>query len=135
MKEETREEQNAEVEPDETEQVNRCYTKLTGLVDRLQVCSEIKYPDRKWNLNFYNQVKFNWKNKIDQLEERVNKLENEIKIRVCDKCYHSSCWQGMFLCDESRNAGTVDLTIKELKEKDTQEHWSYWIETYVDERT
>jgi hypothetical protein len=47
------------------------------------------------------------------------------KITVCDKCLRASCWQGLFMCDSSRLAGTVKKTVKELKEIDL-EHPSYW---------
>ncbi len=38
------------------------------------------------------------------------------KVTVCDKCFKASCWHGMFMCDESRNAGTIQKTRKELIE-------------------
>jgi len=47
------------------------------------------------------------------------------KITVCDKCLTSSCWQGLFMCDDSKFAGTVEKTIDELKELNL-EHSSYW---------
>jgi hypothetical protein len=46
------------------------------------------------------------------------------KITVCDKCLRASCWQGIFMCDESRLAGTVQKTKHEL-EKLNLEHSSY----------
>jgi hypothetical protein len=49
----------------------------------------------------------------------------EKTITVCDKCLQASCWQGIFMCDDSRYAGTVQMTIKELKELKL-EHHSYW---------
>jgi epoxyqueuosine reductase QueG len=48
-------------------------------------------------------------------------------IEVCDKCFRACCWHGLFMCDESRNAGTVFKTIKELK-KLNLEHESNWNE-------
>lgn len=47
------------------------------------------------------------------------------KITVCDKCLTASCWQGLFMCDDSKFAGTVEKTIDELKELNL-EHSSYW---------
>ena len=47
------------------------------------------------------------------------------KITVCDKCLMASCWQGLFMCDDSIFAGTVEKTIDELKELNL-EHSSYW---------
>ena len=46
-------------------------------------------------------------------------------ITVCDACLQASCWNGEFYCDESRNAGTVDMTKRELRKLDL-EHPSYW---------
>ncbi len=51
--------------------------------------------------------------------------EYERLITVCDKCLQASCWQGVFMCDESQAAGTVEKTIKELT-KLGLEHPSYW---------
>jgi len=36
-------------------------------------------------------------------------------VTVCDKCFHASCWQGIFYCDDYKSAGTVRKTRKELK--------------------
>lgn len=54
-----------------------------------------------------------------------------IKVTVCDNCFRACCWQGIFMCDESRHAGTVDKTIGELKkivdcDGETPEHPSYY---------
>lgn len=46
-------------------------------------------------------------------------------IQVCDKCLQASCWQGIFLCDRSQNAGTVYKTVEELT-KLNLEHPDYW---------
>ncbi len=48
-------------------------------------------------------------------------------VTVCDACLQASCWQGEFMCDNARSAGTVEKTIKELKELNL-EHYSYWRE-------
>lgn len=48
-------------------------------------------------------------------------------ITVCDKCLQASCWQGMFICDESVTAGVVEKSIDEL-EKLGLEHSDYWKE-------
>ena len=50
-----------------------------SLIDRLKRHSEWKYPDRLWNLAFYNEVSFMWKDKKEALEERVLKLEDDMK--------------------------------------------------------
>lgn len=53
-----------------------------------------------------------------------NKNTNR-KVIVCDKCFQASCWQGVFMCDDARIAGTIDKTINELIELGI-EHPSYW---------
>ncbi len=47
-------------------------------------------------------------------------------ITVCSKCYEASCWQGEFMCDESKTAGTLKLSIEALIARGTREHPSYW---------
>ena len=47
------------------------------------------------------------------------------KITVCDNCFEASCWQGIFMCEKSKNAGIVEKTVDELLEL-TTEHPSYW---------
>lgn len=46
-------------------------------------------------------------------------------ITVCDKCLQASCWQGVFMCQESQNAGTLQYTETKLKAMNL-EHSSYW---------
>ena len=53
------------------------------------------------------------------------KINDEKEITVCDKCLRASCWQGFFMCDNSRQAGITTKTIAELKKLDL-EHPSYW---------
>ena len=36
-------------------------------------------------------------------------------VTVCDKCLCASCWQGIFYCDDYREAGIVQKTVAELK--------------------
>ena len=37
-------------------------------------------------------------------------------ITICDKCYRASCWQGIFMCESSRYAGTLKLRKGQLLE-------------------
>jgi hypothetical protein len=63
-----------------------------SLIDRLQKHSELKYPECKWNNDFYYECAFQWKGKEKELEERVFKLENDMRLsnsRSLDKCYKS----------------------------------------------
>lgn len=48
-------------------------------------------------------------------EGRKEEQEQKRLITVCDKCKMASCWQGIFMCDENRSAGTIELPISELK--------------------
>lgn len=50
------------------------------------------------------------------------------KITVCDHCLQASCWQGIFMCDEARGAGTVDKTVGELR-KMGRENPEYWFKS------
>lgn len=47
------------------------------------------------------------------------------KITVCDKCLKAACWQGVFMCDDSYDAGTVEKRVSQLIELD-EEHPDYW---------
>ncbi len=49
------------------------------------------------------------------------------RVTVCDKCLCACCWHGEFMCDDARNAGTVDKTIRELlasgAPRESNEYW------------
>lgn len=51
---------------------------LLQLIDRLQKCSEIRNPDRKWSIDTYYAIAFQWIGKEEELKQRVEKLESEI---------------------------------------------------------
>jgi hypothetical protein len=57
-------------------------SKLYSLIDRLQKCSEIKYPNRKWSNDFYYNCAWEWRDKIEELEQRVLKLEKENQVNM-----------------------------------------------------
>lgn len=46
-------------------------------------------------------------------------------VTVCDACLQASCWQGVFMCERSTGAGTVEKTLPELREM-AREHPSWW---------
>ena len=54
----------------------------------------------------------------------VNMYEH-LTVTVCDRCLQASCWQGIFMCDEAREAGTTVMTIADLR-KLNLEHPCYW---------
>ena len=35
-------------------------------------------------------------------------------VTVCSECLRASCWHGVFMCDKSTNAGTMDLDRRYL---------------------
>jgi hypothetical protein len=37
------------------------------------------------------------------------------KVTVCGKCLQASCWAGEFMCEESREAGTTEMSIEKLR--------------------
>jgi len=45
----------------------------------------------------------------------MNLTGNEL-ITVCDKCLRACCWQGEFMCDDARGAGTTEKTVQWLRE-------------------
>lgn len=50
-------------------------------------------------------------------------------IIVCDKCLRACCLKGLFMCDDSRGAGTTTKTEAELIALG-REHSDYWDGTY-----
>ena len=46
-------------------------------------------------------------------------------VTVCDKCLCASCWQGIFYCDDYRDAGIVQKTVAELQSLNL-ENPDYW---------
>ena len=58
-------------------------------------------------------------------------IENA-KVTVCDSCLMASCWQGIFMCEDARTAGTTEKTVKELRELG-REHPDYFINDHEKE--
>lgn len=52
-------------------------------------------------------------------------LKPEDKVTVCDACLCASCWQGIFMCEEARDAGIVVKTVAELRSLNL-ENEDYW---------
>ncbi len=51
-------------------------------------------------------------------------------VTVCDNCLMASCWHGIFMCDESRYAGTINKPVSELLTLG-REHPDYFSEKAV----
>jgi len=52
-------------------------------------------------------------------------LDDKTLITVCDACLTASCWHGGLMCDNNKNAGTVEKSIGELKKLnlENQDNW------------
>lgn len=57
---------------------------------------------------------------------QIREINDSDRITVCDNCLQASCWQGIFMCDEARDAGIVVKTVAELR-KLNLENESYWL--------
>ena len=52
-------------------------------------------------------------------------MNQENTVTVCAECLQASCWQGEFMCEKSRFAETIEMTIEELEQLNLEsEH--YW---------
>jgi epoxyqueuosine reductase QueG len=54
-------------------------------------------------------------------------MNNKQTVTVCDKCLKASCWQGIFMCDDSAFADITEKSVGELEELNL-EHQRYWVE-------
>jgi len=52
-------------------------------------------------------------------------MSRKERITVCNKCLRASCWQGVFMCDQARDAGVVAVSRDRLAQM-ALEHESYW---------
>lgn len=53
-------------------------------------------------------------------------LPDDYKVTVCAECLRACCWQGEFMCEAARNAGTVVKTVGELRAGKYGEREDYW---------
>lgn len=61
------------------------------------------------------------------------RLNDDDVITVCAECLRSACWRGIFMCDESAHASTVERTVAQLRVHQefgeaAEEHEDYWRE-------
>lgn len=49
----------------------------------------------------------------------------ERKVTVCDRCLQASCWQGVFMCDDARSAGTREVSVVQLAllHREAPDYW------------
>ncbi len=52
-------------------------------------------------------------------------MKGDPLITVCSACLMASCWNGLFMCDASHGAGTVQRRKSYLRELG-REHPDYW---------
>lgn len=57
----------------------------------------------------------------------TTKNEDDRLVTVCAACKMACCWQGIFYCEEYKEADIEELPIRELK-KLGREHPDYWKE-------
>jgi hypothetical protein len=87
--------------------IPRCYVLTT---DKSKVDFGINHIDEAIPIgSSYDDVK-KWK---DQWGQPLPGSDEEL-ITVCDNCYRASCWHGIFMCDDSDIAGTIELSRREL---------------------
>jgi hypothetical protein len=53
------------------------------------------------------------------------KGDEKREVVVCDHCLQASCWQGIFMCDQAREAGLTTRTVGELRALNLEDP-SYW---------
>ncbi len=66
---------------------------------------------------------------IVRLTEQCNLHQSpdrdDVNITVCSSCLRASCWIGQLMCEKARDAGTKEMTVRELRRLNL-EHPSYW---------
>ena len=58
-------------------------------------------------------------------KNKQSELKDGPLVTVCDVCFRASCWQGIFMCENARDAGILELRESKLQELEL-EHPSYW---------
>lgn len=58
--------------------------------------------------------------------KELPKLADDYRVTVCDRCLCACCWQGEFMCEDARKAGTVVKTVAELRAGKHGESEHYW---------
>mgnify|MGYP003642388223 CR=1 FL=1 len=53
---------------------------FSSLIDRLEIASNIKYPNRPYTPDFRKSVALMWKGKESELLMQVKKLEKEVNV-------------------------------------------------------
>lgn len=45
----------------------------------------------------------------------TNRMDPNRLVTVCAECLTAACWQGEFMCENSRTAGTTERTVAHLR--------------------
>lgn len=90
------------------------------------IYNEIEYIHPEIILRSNLNIDFHICEIINNISKKIyERIFNNIKITVCDKCLIASCWNGEFMCEESQYAGIIEKTVKELR-KLHLEHEDNW---------
>ena len=57
----------------------------------------------------------------------MSSADEPVMVAVCSACKRASCWQGVFLCDAARGAGTIKMPVHALRDL-ALENEDYWKE-------
>lgn len=57
--------------------------------------------------------------------QHPNAAARDYYVTVCSACRCASCWHGVFLCQESQQASTIEVLASVLRKED-REHTSYF---------
>lgn len=53
---------------------------------------------------------------LKNIDQDRYSLHLEDEITVCDSCYRAGCWAGIWYCDDARDAGTKQITVRSALE-------------------
>lgn len=59
------------------------------------------------------------------MSRRERERDDARMVTVCAVCLRASCWQGVLLCEKSRNASTIKYPVRTLR-KLKKESPTYW---------
>lgn len=67
------------------QELDRPKKEFDSLIERLENCNNIKYPDRPYSSSFREYVIESWTGKVDELKDRVETLEKELNINTLNQ--------------------------------------------------
>lgn len=112
------------------------------LIDRLQVHSEWKYPNRLWTNDTYYNIAWEWRDKKEDLKNRVEMLEKEmiigkftklIQTRLKTDTQRGNCLATAIGCIMGLNDPEEVLQVQELYHRDDV-LWIDELRNWLDEK-